>query len=48
MWRAGDATREAVRLAARRLQLRFGEQAVRRPRLALDPGDLPERRFAWR
>lgn len=47
LWRAGDAAREAVFLAAGRLRARFGDQAVRRPRLALDPGDLPERRFAW-
>jgi hypothetical protein len=47
MWRAGDTAREAVLLASGRLRARFGDRAVRRPRLALDPGDLPERRFAW-
>lgn len=30
-----------------RLQDRFGQGAVVRARLALDPGDLPERRFVW-
>jgi len=45
--RAGDATRDGVLSTAMRLRSRFGEVAVRRPRLALDPGDLPERRFTW-
>jgi DNA polymerase IV len=47
MWRSGDATRDAVAAVAGRLRARFGEAAARRPRLALDPGDLPERRFVW-
>jgi hypothetical protein len=47
LWRGGDAQREAVLAAAARLQRRYGEGAVRRPRLAPDPGDLPERRFRW-
>ncbi len=47
MLRPGDATRDAVALAASRLRARFGDGAVRRPRLALDPGDLPERRYVW-
>jgi hypothetical protein len=47
MWRSGDATRDAVAAVAGRLRARFGETAARRPRLALDPGDLPERRFVW-
>ena len=45
--RPGDSARDAVALAAGRLRARFGEAAVRRPRLALDPGDLPERRYVW-
>ncbi len=47
LWRGGDAEREQVLAAATRLQRRYGETALRRPRLALDPGDLPERRFRW-
>jgi nucleotidyltransferase/DNA polymerase involved in DNA repair len=46
--RAGDAARENVAAAAGRLQARFGSETVRRPVLAVDPGDMPERRFAWR
>lgn len=46
--RPGDAARESVTAAAGRLRTRFGESSVRRPALALDPGDLPERRFAWK
>lgn len=45
--RPGDAARDTVALAAGRLRTRFGEETVRRPQLALDPGDLPERRYAW-
>jgi nucleotidyltransferase/DNA polymerase involved in DNA repair len=47
LWRGGDAEREQVLTAAARLQRRYGETALRRPRLAVDPGDLPERRFRW-
>ena len=47
MWRSGDAARDAIAAAAGRLRARFGETAARRPKLALDPGDLPERRFVW-
>jgi hypothetical protein len=47
LWRGGDAERELVLAAAARLQRRYGETALRRPRLAVDPGDLPERRFLW-
>ena len=47
LWRGGDAEREQVLAAAARLQRRYGETALRRPRLAIDPGDLPERRFHW-
>ncbi len=47
LWRGGDAEREQVLAAAARLQRRYGETALRRPRLATDPGDLPERRFLW-
>jgi nucleotidyltransferase/DNA polymerase involved in DNA repair len=47
LWRRGDAERDAVVRAVARLHDRFGAAAVLRPRLALDPGDLPERRFAW-
>jgi hypothetical protein len=47
LWRGGDAQRELVLAAAARLQRRYGENALRRPRLALDPGDIPERRFRW-
>jgi len=45
--RPGDAVRDSVVAAASRLSARFGETVARRPRLALDPGDLPERRFVW-
>ncbi len=45
--RPGDGTREAVVATADRLRSRFGAATVRRPRLAIDPGDLPERRFTW-
>ncbi|GAC1338675.1 MAG: hypothetical protein NVSMB29_04830 [Candidatus Dormibacteria bacterium] len=45
--RAGDASAESVERALVRIQDRFGEGTVRRPRLAVDPGDLPERRFGW-
>ena len=45
--RPGDGAREAVVATADRLRSRFGAATVRRPRLALDPGDLPERRFTW-
>ncbi len=47
LWRGGDAEREQVLAAAVRLQRRYGRTALRRPRLAVDPGDLPERRFHW-
>jgi nucleotidyltransferase/DNA polymerase involved in DNA repair len=47
LWRGGDAEREQVLAAAARLQRRYSETALRRPRLAVDPGDLPERRFRW-
>jgi nucleotidyltransferase/DNA polymerase involved in DNA repair len=47
LWRGGDAEREQVLATAARLQRRYGETALRRPRLAVDPGDLPERRFRW-
>ena len=45
--RAGDAARDAVTVTVARLRDRFGGGTVLRPRLALDPGDLPERRFVW-
>ena len=47
LWRGGDAQREAVLAAAARLQRRYGETTLRRPKLAVDPGDIPERRFRW-
>lgn len=47
LWRTGDAGREAVVRSVARLQDRFGAGTVLRPRLALDPGDLAERRFVW-
>jgi DNA polymerase IV len=47
LWRGGDAQREAVLAVTARLQRRYGEATLRRPRLAVDPGDIPERRFAW-
>jgi len=47
LWRTGDAGRDAVVRGVARLQDRFGAGAVLRPRLALDPGDVPERRFTW-
>lgn len=47
LWRGGDAERERVLAAASRLQRRYGDAAVRRPLLAVDPGDIPLRRFTW-
>src|SRR5581483_4342537 len=47
MWRGGDARRDSVLRGAMRLQDRFGAGTVLQPRLAVDPGDLPERRGAW-
>lgn len=47
LWRGGDAEREQVLAAAARLQRRHGATTVRRPQLAVDPGDVPERRFTW-
>jgi protein ImuB len=47
LWRRGDAERDAVAHAVARLQDRFGAGTVVRPRLTVDPGDLPERRFSW-
>ncbi|MFN2451385.1 MAG: hypothetical protein ABR541_03430 [Candidatus Dormibacteria bacterium] len=45
--RSGDASAESVERALVRIEDRFGAGTVRRPRLAVDPGDLPERRFGW-
>ncbi|HZS13394.1 MAG TPA: hypothetical protein VFC09_02240 [Candidatus Dormibacteraeota bacterium] len=47
MWRGGDARRDAVLRDTMRLQDRFGRETVFAPRLAVDPGDLPERRGVW-
>ncbi len=47
LWRGGDAAGEEIGGAAARLRARFGQTAVRRAELAVDPGDLPERRFRW-
>ncbi|MGD0833252.1 MAG: hypothetical protein ABSA40_02355 [Candidatus Dormibacteria bacterium] len=47
LWRRGDAAGEEISGAASRLRARFGSAAVRRAALAVDPGDLPERRFRW-
>lgn len=47
LWRGGDARREVVLQAAARLRRRHGQGVVVRPVLAVDPGDLPERRFSW-
>jgi protein ImuB len=47
LWRRGDAEHDAVARAVARLHDRFGAATVVRPRLAVDPGDLPERRFTW-
>ena len=47
LWRRGEAERDAVARVATRLCDRFGRTAVLRPRLRVDPGDLPERRFQW-
>jgi hypothetical protein len=47
LWRHGDAAGEEISGAASRLRARFGSAAVRRAALAIDPGDLPERRFRW-
>jgi hypothetical protein len=47
LWRHGDTAGEEISGAASRLRARFGSAAVRRAALAVDPGDLPERRFRW-
>lgn len=47
MWRGGDARRDSVLRGVMRLQDRFGSDSVLQPRLAVDPGDVPERRVAW-
>jgi len=47
MWRGGDARRDSVLRGVMRLQDRFGAGTVLQPRLAVDPGDLPERRGAF-
>ena len=47
MLRPGDAACDDVSLAAARLRARFGDRAVRLAKLALDPGDVPERRYLW-
>ena len=47
LWRRGDAAGDTVVRAVARLGDRFGPRTVLRPRLADDPGDLPERRFLW-
>ena len=47
LMRPGDGARESIVAAAVRLRVRFGDTAARRPKLAVDPGDLPERRFVW-
>src|SRR5487761_110440 len=47
LWRGGDAAGEQISGAASRLRARLGAEAVRRAELAVDPGDLPERRFRW-
>jgi hypothetical protein len=47
LWRGGDAAGEEIGGAASRLRARFGQTAVRRAELTVDPGDLPERRFRW-
>ncbi|MFN2592103.1 MAG: hypothetical protein ABR532_04625, partial [Candidatus Dormibacteria bacterium] len=47
MWHRGDAHRDAIAHTVARLRSRFGAESVRRARLTLDSGDLPERRFTW-
>ena len=47
LWRGGDAAGEEIGGVASRLRARFGQTAVRRAELTVDPGDLPERRFRW-
>ena len=47
LWRRGDAAGDAVTRTVARLDDRFGPGSVLRPRLAVDPGDIPERRFTW-
>jgi hypothetical protein len=47
LWRRGDAAGDAVTRTVARLGDRFGADTVLRPRLAVDPGDIPERRFTW-
>jgi DNA polymerase-4 len=46
LWR-GDSAVETIEGAASRLRARLGAAAVRHAELAVDPGDLPERRFRW-
>jgi nucleotidyltransferase/DNA polymerase involved in DNA repair len=45
--RSDEARHDDVVRALDRIEDRFGAGTVRRPRLAVDPGDLPERRFTW-
>jgi len=47
MWTGGDARRDAVLRGVMRLQDRFGGDTLLQPGLAVDPGDLPERRGVW-
>jgi hypothetical protein len=47
IWSGGDARRDAVLRGVMRLQDRFGGETLLQPGLAVDPGDLPERRGVW-
>lgn len=47
LWQRDPAATGDLARALTRLGDRYGEAALLRPRLALDPGDLPERRIAW-
>jgi DNA polymerase IV len=47
MWRRGDAGRDAVARSVARLRDRWGAGTLLRADLAVDPGDISERRFVW-
>lgn len=46
-WRRGVSGGSPLAGALVHLGDRYGRSTLLRPRLALDPGDLPERRFGW-
>ncbi|HLQ60823.1 MAG TPA: hypothetical protein VK131_03075 [Candidatus Acidoferrales bacterium] len=47
LWTGGDGSGEEVEAALERLQERFGEEVVARPRPALTASAVPEQRFDW-